>query len=132
MEVPVDVDAVLAVAREFCGPDGAVQLETQWDLWQFVEDWTVQPAKVVLSCFGPEFEDEREDHLRIDFGVDTLFLPQVELPDAVFMAQSNIRSLLHLVGEIDSALNPLSRRLWTDSGENFAEKLQLTLQTLSS
>jgi hypothetical protein len=128
IETPIenllDTDRVLEIAKEFTAADCCVQYETKWDLWQFEEDWSVQPARVVLSCFGPEFEDEMDDHLRIDFGIDALFLPQRDLPNYLFMAQSNIRSLLHLVGEMDKVLNAESRRLWTDSGENFAEKLQ--------
>jgi hypothetical protein len=128
IESPPDIDRILEIVREFASNDCGVQLETKWDLWQFEEDWSVQPARVVLSCFGPGFESEKNDHLRIDFGIDTLFLPQKELPNHLFMAQSNIRSLLHLVGELDKALNAESRRLWTDSGENFAERIQaLTL-----
>jgi hypothetical protein len=44
------------------------------------------------------------------------------------MARSNIRSLLHLVRELDGALNAESRKLWTESGENFAERLQAALE----
>lgn len=124
LEDPLDVDKVVSIAKEFVTADCAVQVETKWDLWQFEEDWAVQPSRVVLACFGPRFESEMEDHLQIDFGIDTLFLPQRDLPNYLFMAQSNIRSLLHLVGELDRVLNAEARRLWTDSGGNFAEKLQ--------
>jgi hypothetical protein len=40
------------------------------------------------------------------------------------MQQSNLRSLLHLVGDIEKAL-PLDRRqVWSESGANFAAILQ--------
>ena len=65
--------------------------------------------------------------MRIDFGVDTAFLPDPTLAGSTRLIHSNIKSLLHLVHEIEEAL-PLERRLLeTESGENFAEKLTQTL-----
>jgi hypothetical protein len=127
-ETPPDPEAVMIAVREFATGDSAMALDTWWDLWQFEKDWKLTPARVTLACFGPEFEADREDDLRIEFGIDTLFLPQTELPEALFMARSNIRSLLHLVRELDGALNAESRKLWTESGENFAERLQAALE----
>lgn len=121
---PVNVDAALAVIREFASPDISAVLEADWDLWQFDREWKLMPARVSLICFGPDFESVREDELRIEFGIDTHFLPQIDLSNYLFMAQSNIRSLLHLVHELDSELNAETRRLWTESGENFAARLQ--------
>ncbi len=128
---PLDIDRALASAKEFAGADCAVQVEGKWDLWQFDKDWALTPTRVVLSCFGPQFEGEDTDHLRIDFGLDASFLPQPELPNNAFMAQSNIRSLLHLAAEMDRTLNVESKRLWSDSGENFAERLQWAAETTS-
>ena len=42
--------------------------------------------------------------------------------------QSNIKSLLKLVHDLDDALPVETRRLWSESGENFSEKLQQALQ----
>ena len=108
-----------------------MQLEAKWDLWQYEKDWELAPVRVNLTCFGPGFENEEDDHLRIDFGLDLSFLPQPDLPNNAFMAQSNIRSLLHLVAELDRTLNVESKRLWSDSGENFAERLQWALEATS-
>ncbi|MGH9631329.1 MAG: hypothetical protein ACRD7E_23745 [Bryobacteraceae bacterium] len=126
-EDPLDLDAVLAAAREAQSGDSAVMLESRWDLWQYDPDWKLTPARVMLSCFGPQFESASNQHLQIDFGIDTHFLPQPDLPKSMFMAQSNIRSLLHLVEELDRVLAVEKRRLWSDSGENFAERLKATL-----
>ena len=96
-------------------------------LWQFENDtWQLAPSRVVLSCFGPEFEDA-EGHLEIEFGIDALFLPQTGQPNHVKMAQSNIKSLLKLVHDLDDALSVDRRQLWTEAGENFAERLHLAL-----
>jgi hypothetical protein len=125
---PLDLDAMLEMAKEFTASDCAAQLETKWDLWQFEGDWKLTPARVTLTCFGSGFEDSDGDHLRVEFGPDAMFLPDPELPNAAFMSQSNIKSLLHFVHEADSALMVEKRRLWTESGENFAERLQATLE----
>ena len=125
---PIPIDTVIAAAAEFQHADCAYQVEAFWDLWQFDEDWKLKPSKVSLFCFGPEFEAEAGENLRIDFGVDANFLPQPGLPQSYRMAQSNIKSLLHLVHEFDKAEAVESRRLWTESGENFAERLQTALE----
>ena len=103
-------------------------LKTKWDLWQFEGDWKLMPARAILTCFSSGFEDPDGDDLRVDFGSDAVFLPDAELPNSLFMSQSNLKSLLHFVHEADSALAVESRRLWTESGENFAERLQATLE----
>jgi hypothetical protein len=43
------------------------------------------------------------------------------------MVQSNIKSLLKLVHDLDDALPVETRRLWSESGENFSEKLHQAL-----
>ena len=128
---PFDLNIVLQDAKEFTGSDCAAQLESKWDIWQYLDkDWKLAPARVVFTCFASKFEDAEEDeHLRVDFGADSLFLPDPDLPNALFMSQSNIRSLLHFVHEADQAVMAESRRLWTESGENFAERLQATLES---
>jgi hypothetical protein len=129
---PLDLDAVLEAARELMGSDCAAQLEGKWDLWQYAgNEWKLTPTRVVFTCFARDFEDAEEgEHLRVDFGPDAQFIPDPELPNSVFMAQSNIRSLLHFVHEADVALTAESRRLWTETGENFAERLQTALEEI--
>jgi hypothetical protein len=43
------------------------------------------------------------------------------------MVQSNIKSLLKLVHDSDDALPVETRRLWSESGDNFSEKLHHAL-----
>ena len=40
-ENPLNLEDILAAAREFQAADTAVQLETWWDLWQFGTDWSL-------------------------------------------------------------------------------------------
>jgi hypothetical protein len=125
---PPPMDDVLAGVKEFMAADCGLYFETRWDLWQYEADWQLSPSRVTLAGFAPGFETGAEDHLRVEFGVDTLFLPQPDLPNYLFMARSNVRSLLHLVHELDRNIAAAERRLWTESGENFAEHLQSALE----
>jgi hypothetical protein len=150
---PVPIDGVLAVARDFENADSCYRLETWWDLWQFDREWKLAPARVALCCFGPEFNQGTSGYpgpeetqrrsltafphpgeattapgaLEIEFGIDANFLPQPDLPDSRRMVQSNIKSLLKLVHDLDDALPVEARRLWSESGENFSEKLHQAL-----
>jgi hypothetical protein len=127
-EDPPDKQKLLSAVREFACADGGIYTDTWWDLWQFDRQWQVRPSRVTLAGFAPGFQSGADDHMRIDFGLDETFLPQPELPDNLFMARSNVRSLLHLVHELDESFSVLERRLWTESGENFAERLQVALE----
>lgn len=133
MNGPIDPSEVLEAVQEYRGNDIAYNVESWWDLWQYDGDWKLGPARVELACFGPAFDNgtersagEQED-LRIDFGVDSHYLPRPELIGSGRMTESNIKSMLRLVHELDSALPVAKRKLETESGENFAERLQQVL-----
>jgi hypothetical protein len=116
-----------AVAREFVKPDCAVEIDAAWDLWQYDGDWKLRPAAVTLACFGPAFESGGAAQLKIDFGLDSLFLPNPGIEGSLRTSQSNLRSLLHLVAEIEKRMPLETRQLWSESGANFAEILTETL-----
>jgi len=126
--MPVDIGQVLAAAKDFENADSCYRLETWWDLWQFDGDWKLTPSRAALVCFGPEFQREDNAHLEIEFGIDAHFLPQPEIPGSLVTIQSNIKSLLKLVHDLDDALPVETRRLWSESGENFSEKLREALE----
>jgi len=127
-EPPIMVSEILIAAKEFQNADSCYQLDAFWDLWQYDgSEWAVAPVRASLFCFGPEFEKDLGEHLRIDFGVDANYLPQPHLPGSAKMVESNIRSLLKLVHDVDDVLKVERRQLWTESGENFAERLQQAL-----
>ena len=137
MNGPLDVDEVLKALKDYTGEDVAYHVESWWDLWQYENDWVLKPARIALASFGPEFDagTEREngmqEDLRIDFGVDSSYLPAPELPGSARLIESNIKSLLRLVHELDRALPVETRKLETESGENFADRLQQTLTASS-
>jgi hypothetical protein len=118
-----DIEQVMDVCRDFEHADCAYNVEGWWELWRYGEDWKLTPARVTLTCFGPQFEHEVDDHLRIELGDETDFLPNPDLPDSARKAQSNLASIVRLVRDIEAAM-PIERRtLWSESGENFAERL---------
>jgi len=131
-EQGTDLGDILSAAREFAQADCCCELETAWDLWQYAGDWNLQPVQVRILCLGPGFEgNESGDHLRIDFGLDATFLPMPHVEGSLRMQQSNLRSLLHLVNEIEGTL-PLERRqLWSESGANFADILKQAVSQFS-
>jgi hypothetical protein len=135
---PLDVSELVSIFSDYQGGDVAYRIESWWDLWQFDTDWSLAPAAVALSCFGPEFDNgtdqnsaDQED-LRIEFGVDSNYLPRLDIPGSARLTESNIKSLLRLVNEIESSLPVIRRRLETESGENFAERLQQVLSPSGS
>jgi hypothetical protein len=121
---------VMAEAREFAHEDCCVEVESAWDLWQFDGEWRLTPTTVTMLCFGPEFDNETGDHVRIEFGLDSRFLPIEGVEGSARMGQSNLRSLLHLVGDIEQAVPVAKRNLWSESGVNFAELLADALARL--
>lgn len=124
-EVPFVPKDSVEVAREFQQDDCAFLLECGWDLIQFEQnDWKLAAAPVSLWCFGPAFDNDQRDHLRIEFGVEDRFLPVPGDPRSIRAAHANLRSLMSLAGEIQRQLPVDERHLWTESGENLAERLQ--------
>ena len=118
-----DPQDLVAAAREFMQPDCLAEVDTAWDLFQYDGDWKLAPAAVTLSCFGPQFENELGDQLRIDFGNDSRYLPDPRMEGGLRMGESNLKSLVHLIHEVERVL-PLERRqLWSESGESPAESI---------
>jgi hypothetical protein len=123
---------MIAAARDFAQPDCCVEIEAAWDLWQHQDDWKLHPSAVTISCFGSAFEHENDDDLRIDFGLDSKFLPADDIEGSLRIQQSNLRSLLHLVSEVEKALPVERRLLWSESGANFAAVVEEALERFGS
>lgn len=128
---------VLESANEFLHADCAYILETWWGLWQFRKEWELRPARLTVSCFGPDFtdtpllgDDTPAEHLRIDFGLDSSYLPDPDDPASAYYTRSNLKGLLRLVQQMDEVLPVERRALWSESGANFAEKLQQAIENL--
>ena len=123
-----EVKTILDSIREISIEDCAVEIDAHWDLLDHNgEEWKLAPVPVTLAAFGTAFDNEQGDHLRIEFGLDAKFLPPAGIEGAMRAGESNIRSLLHLVDEIQRVVKPERRALWSESGANFAEVLRRTL-----
>jgi hypothetical protein len=111
-------------ASGWTSDDVSLEVDAAWDL--LIEEagtWSLRPVRVTLAAFGPRFEREDGEDLRIEFGTESPFVPKPESPQSFRYVQENIRSLLRLVKEIDEALPVARRSLWSESGENFAARL---------
>jgi hypothetical protein len=122
----IDAQAAVELAQQFLHEDCAFQLETTWDIYQWDGEWELKPAKVSIEVYGPEFDSACGEHMRIDFGPQGLFLP-AEQSDQLRPVQSNIRSLLHYVQDLENELSVERRTLWAEDEENFAERLRAML-----
>lgn len=122
--------AIIADAREFVESDCCLEVEAYWDLWQWSGEWKLAPAAVTILCYGPDFVNDADDHVRIELGPDFRFLPMPEVEGSLRMGQSNLRSLLHLVSDIEKRLPVQRRSIWSESGVNFAELLAETVSRL--
>jgi len=113
--------AAMTEAREFMHDDCACEIDAAWDLWQFDGDWKLAPAAVTLACFGPAFDNDIADHVRIEFGLDSRFVPDPKIEGGLRLGQSNLKSLVHLVQDIESKMDLERRQLWSESGQSPAD-----------
>ncbi|MBS1825820.1 MAG: hypothetical protein JST93_10905 [Acidobacteria bacterium] len=125
---PFDPAEAVAISREFQHEDCAYQLECAWDLMELGEqDWQMAPVNVSLWCFGPEFDNDTTDHVRVEFGLEDTFLPSPDDDASIRASHTNLRSLMRLVDQIGAKLPVERKHLWSESGVNFAQKLQAAL-----
>lgn len=120
-------EQVMSLAQEFLHEDCAFQFTTKWDLWQWDGDWALKPAKISIESYGPLFEIDYGDSLRIVAESESMFLPNPN-SDQWRPVQSNIRSLLRLATDLDGLLPVEKRLLWSENDENFSEKLEKLME----
>ena len=124
---PPALETVLTAAREFRNADCAYLAGGYWDLWQFENSWKLAPAPVTLGCYGPLYQNDHGDQLRLELGPDLHFLPQPEYPASVDKIRSNIQGILRLARDLDGVLPVEKRQLWSESGESFAGRFEEAL-----
>ena len=136
------IENAVAEATEQLHEDQAYEFEMQWMLWipevagELDTIWRLEPAKVKIIGFGPDFDDnsyEQNGHIRVDFGLDSPWVLEDEDVDAeaAKYIKENVEKLLAFTLSVEKHCGISSRLLWTESGEPLAEKLIARLQRLN-
>lgn len=123
----VEPDALARDAGEFLHSDAAFEVDCWWELWRMDPDWILAPSQVTISIYGPDFESDGGEQIRIDAGEETQYLPDASNRLSLRPIQSNVRSLLRLADDLDKALPVRRRAVWSDSGEDLAERIEESL-----
>jgi hypothetical protein len=141
------IENAVAEATEQLHEDTAYEFEMRWMLWtpdttadaeeaEFDTAWRLEPARVRIIGFGPEFDAgsyEQNGHIRVDFGLDTPWVLEDEALDlaAAERIKQNVEKLLAFTLSVEKNCGISSRLLWAESGEPLAEKLIARLQRLN-
>ena len=135
-------ERAVAEATEILHDDFAYEFELKWDLWVaetvggLDPTWKQEPVVVRVVGFGPQFDEgayEQNGQVRVDFGLDTPFLlEEIDLDqvDAEYIKR-NVQKLVEVTNLIQENCGISSRLLWSDSGENLAQKLIARLQRVN-
>lgn len=132
----ISPEEAVVIAADLLHEDYAYLFEAAWDLWTFSKDqaqWALQPAQVRFLVHGAEFDEgicETEGHIEVDLGLDSPFLQEeVQLtPEAETRVRANVQKLVDFTTKAEKASGASGRLLWSESEENFAQKLTARLQ----
>lgn len=126
------------VAADLIHDDYAYVFDAYWDLWMPEDsgrEWRLLPSLVKFIVQGEEFDDaaqQQTGHVQIDFGPDSPFLQEnIELTDeAQTKVRENVAKLVEFTMKAEKNTRARGRLLWSESGENLAQKLIARLQTI--
>jgi hypothetical protein len=123
-------EQAVLVAADLIHDDYAYILEAYWDLWtpNAAGEWQSTPSLVTFTAQGEEFEDgaqQETGHIQIDFGLDSLFVQEnVALTEETqAKIRDNVATLIEFTRKVETHSRVTSRRLWSESEENLAQKL---------
>jgi hypothetical protein len=131
----VSAEAAVLIASDLLHEDYAYMFEAFWDLWVVAEDgeWTLKPSPVRFLVHGLEFDDgvyQQQGHVQVDLGMDSPFL-QEEVPltvEAAARVRANVQKLVEFTSKVEKISGANARLLWSESEQNFAQKLIARLQ----
>jgi hypothetical protein len=126
------------VAADLIHDDYAYVFDAYWDLWMPEDSgrqWRLLPSLVKFIVQGEEFDDaaqQQTGHIQIDFGPDSPFLQEnIELTEeAQTKVRENVARLVEFTVKAEKNTRARGRVLWSESGENLAQKLIARLQTI--
>ncbi|MGA7908979.1 MAG: hypothetical protein WCA16_16340 [Candidatus Sulfotelmatobacter sp.] len=149
---PVSYNEATVLERRFSpgiGPEEAVMItadlvhddyayifDAYWDLWTpdaGGSHWSLAPEAVKFIVQGEEFDEgvqEQTGHIQVDFGLDAPFLQEnVALTeDTQAKVRDNVAKLVEFTVKAEKNTRASARLLWSESGENLAQKLIARLQ----
>ena len=129
-------EQAIAIAADLLHEDYAYVFEANWDLWtpeSAQGKWALVPSSVTLIVRGEEFEDgesKTQGEVQMDFGLDTPFLhEELQLTGEVeSRVRDNVQMLVDFINRLEKSGIAETRLLWSESGENLAQKLVGRLQ----
>jgi hypothetical protein len=135
-------ERAVAEALEILHDDFAYEFELKWDLWVpesvggLDPIWRQEPVVVRVVGFAPQFDEqafEQNGQVRVDFGLDTPFLLEdIDLDEmGAEHVKRNVQKLVEVTNAIQETCGISSRLLWSESGENLAQKLIARLQRVN-
>jgi hypothetical protein len=131
-------ELAMAMASGLMHEDYAYVFEANWDLWTPrgpAAEWMLEPSIVKFIVRGEEFDEgeaKTQGDIQIDFRLDAPFLHEElalsgELESRV---RANVHTLIDFTNRIEKSAGTSARLLWSESGENLAQKLVSRLQRL--
>jgi hypothetical protein len=129
-------EIAIAVAADLLHEDYAYVFQANWDLWTPPtpgEEWALLPSPVSFIVRGEEFEEgesQTQGEVQLDFGLDTPFLhEELQLTGRVeSRVRANVQTLVDFINRVEKSSIASTRLLWSESGENLAQKLVGRLQ----
>ncbi|PYV48802.1 MAG: hypothetical protein DMG94_02470 [Acidobacteria bacterium] len=110
-------EEAVAIVSGLVHEDYAYVFEANWELWsprQAPAEWVLEPALVRFIVRGEEFaegEAKTQGDIEIDFGLD-----------------APLKVLVDFINRVEKSAGTNARLLWSESGENLAQKLVSRLQ----
>jgi hypothetical protein len=131
----ITAEEAVLIASDLLHEDYAYLFEAFWDLWVAGnnDEWTLKPSQVKFLVQGTEFDHgayEQEGHIQVDLGFDAPFL-QEDVPmtvEAAARVRANVQRLVEFTSKIEKNSSASARLLWSESDQNFAQKLIARLQ----